>query len=149
MARMTKSDIPKHAPLKFLCMMRMFVLGFEFYKQVMRVHGHTTPPMASGPNSPKSGPCGGDPGETCATGYHGRMKLMILNPGVSGNDESAAPLYEHFFHLDVHRCNESGYESQCDCGFVTRTIMVADITDCRLCVKQRECQRKRGNGLCN
>ena len=67
-------------------------------------------------------------------GFHGGMRLMILNPGVSRNNESAASLYKHFFGLDVHQCNKSGYENQWNCRSITRTIMVAGITDRRLCI---------------
>ena len=115
-------------------MMCMLVLGFEFYKQVMRVCGHARPLMMSRLNPPRGGACGSNLGETCTTGYHGRTKLMILNPGVSRNDKSVVPLYKHFFHLDVHQCNESGYKNQSNYRLVTRMIMVVDITDCQLCV---------------
>ena len=133
MARVTKSDIFRSAPLEFLCMMRMFVLGFEFYKRVMNTWTHHTTD-GRWAQSTKKWSMRQQPERLAQWGHHGRMKLMILNPGAGGNGESAAPLYERFFCLDVHRCSESGYESQSNCEFVTRTIMVADITDCRLCV---------------
>ena len=115
--------------------MHMFVPGLNFYERVMRVLGHTTPPMTGGLNSPKSGTRGDGPNiVVCVTRCYGGMKLRIPNPGVSGNDESAAPLYECFCPLDVHQCNENGCEDQPNCRVVIRKITVVDIADRRSCV---------------